>query len=86
MRKRNAYIIYDQVAEVYGEWLFPALNDKDAKRAFVDFVNSGKVRREDVILYEVGSYDRIDGVIKGYDIPKMIMSGIDVGRKESDDV
>lgn len=82
MRKRNAYVVYDQVAEVYGEWMFAAMNDNDAKRAFITFLEKGDVRREDVILYGIGTYDRVDGVFKGYDIPNMVISGIDVGRKE----
>lgn len=80
--KKRGYVIYDQVSEVHGEWIFPAINSADARRMFDQFIAKGEARPQDVILYEIGVYDRVTGIFKGYDIPHLIVSGIDVTRKE----
>lgn len=80
--------MYDSVSKVFSEMVFPAFNDDDAKRSFIDFMKN-KQRDIDPLhytLFYVGEYDRIDGNIKGLkNNHERVMSGIDFMR-ESDKV
>lgn len=82
MRKKGVYILYDRIGELYGEFPFPAINDNDAKRGFIKFLeNAEKIRPMDFMLFRIGIYDRVDGKLIPEKEPVMLMTGMDYKKK-----
>lgn len=91
MRFKNLYCTYDRVAMVYGENLFTAYNDEEAKRAFHGHMLKQVLRPQDFILMRVGKYDRMDGCIESsehYDekVPHVFISEGEVTKAPEDNV
>lgn len=86
MRKVKLYGIYDKVAMMFGEMPFKAINEDDAKRAFIGLIQEGNNQiaknPHDYILVEIGEYDRIVGKVSGYDITKNVMTGAEALRPQ----
>lgn len=85
MRKVKCYTLYDEVAEMHSEFMFKATNEEDAKRAFAGFLDNSPVRPKDLTLFEIGEYDRWNGTMKGYDIPKRVIWGHDLLNKPEEE-
>ena len=59
------YVFYDRVSKLFGEQLFYAYNEDEAKRSFVKTVTrDGVTSKDDIELYYVGEYDRV-GIVTG---------------------
>jgi hypothetical protein len=77
--------VYDSKAEAYMR-PFVARSTGEAIRSFSDEVNSGDKNSpvchhsEDFILYELGTWDELTGMLDVYEKPKALNSGIDVRR------
>lgn len=88
MRFKSLYCTYDRVAMLYGDSVFPAWNDDDAKRGFAQFLksNSENIRPHDYQLVRLGVYDRVDGAIILDDLQGQkhvfICSGQDIVKEE----
>lgn len=87
MRKIQLYVVYDCVAELFHDRFIPAHNDNDAKRGFGEGINQKGVRYQDLSLYWVGEYDRVEGTIRISNTsgPKLIITGLDMKRKVNED-
>lgn len=80
MRKIEIYTVYDNISELYHNSLIYAHNDNDAKRGFIEALKKHN-RPQDLILFHVGQYDRVDGKIKSNNLPRLVLSGIDIGKE-----
>lgn len=77
------YSLYDTVAEVYSERPWFAMNDNDAKRAFKNALEKNKdMRPQDYVLYRHCLYNKKTGETISEKPSKMIISGIDIARKD----
>lgn len=79
--------VYDSKAEAYMRPWF-ARSTGEAIRSFSDEVNSSSKESglahhpEDFILYELGTWDEISGVVEVLEKARAVTSGIDVKRAE----
>lgn len=85
MRKLSLYVVYDSIAELFHDKIIYAYNDNDAKRGFGEGINQKGIRYQDLSLYKLGIYDRVDGVICALSKPKLIITGLDMKREVNKD-
>lgn len=82
----NLYSVYDEKTEVF----FPPIychTDGQAIRHFkVQFANPETLYNQfpsDYKIYRVGKFNDNDGALNGLQIPELIISGMDLVKKES---
>lgn len=75
MDKQQIFSIVDAQADEYGTPFFLP-NSRIATRVFIDEINKPesyiKKHPADFKLVHIGSYDRVQGVIVGFDKPKLV--------------
>ena len=85
-RSKRLYCTYDRVARQHGQKVWEAVNDDDAKRAFMNEMQKSPdhVNPLDYSLHFVGTWDIIDGRLEGLKDKnnEFIMSGEAVGMPE----
>ncbi|AXL14658.1 nonstructural protein [Microviridae sp.] len=67
----HIYSIYDSVAKYYLP-VFLANNDEEAKRMFIQSMDSNHRHRADYTLGSLGEWDRESGAIHAHDFAKII--------------
>jgi hypothetical protein len=79
------YSVFDRKAKVYNTPMF-LVNDQVALRVFHSMVfdKDTMVSRypEDYILYRVGEFNTLDGIVKGSCYPEEIAQGIQLKKEE----
>lgn len=79
MRTKGLYVTYDNVSKVFGSMVFPAYNHDDALRGFTQLISKNTdIRKDDLSLYYLGLYDRIDGKIIPSKEAELIKHGRDI--------
>lgn len=87
LRSKRLYATYDIVSRQFSEKTWEAVNDDDAKRAFINEMKRAPeyVNPVHFQLHHVGTWDMIDGRLEGIKDKnnEFIMDGASIGREEN---